>query len=85
MKIVLGLLKLIPIKKLAKYLPEILAYILTKSLTWLFKKYPEKTPKVIDKTKEVIDALTQNIDAASDGVISDKEVKTGIALWKEVL
>lgn len=78
------LLSLIPAKTLAKYLPEIMAYILTKGLGWIFKNYPQSATKTIETTKEVTAALTQNINAAADGVIDKAEVQKGIALWKDV-
>lgn len=78
------LLSLIPAKTLAKYLPEIMAYILTKGLGWIFKNYPQSAAKTIETTKEVTAALTQNINSASDGVIDKEEVQKGIKLWRDV-
>jgi|AntDeeMinimDraft_5_1070356.scaffolds.fasta_scaffold32845_2 hypothetical protein len=78
------LLRFIPIKHLVNFLPEIIAYLLTKVLTYIFKKYPDSTYKAINITREVMTALTQNIDAAKDGVIDEKEVEKGIKLWKKV-
>ena len=78
------LLTWIPAKVLAEKLPDILAYILTKGLGWLFKKYPNKSHKVIEISGEITKALLNAANAASDGVITPEEVKKQKELWKQV-
>lgn len=80
----LKLLKFIPAKLLAEKLPDILAYILTKGLGWLFKKYPHKSDKVIEISKEVTTALLNASNAAKDGVITKAEIAEQKKLWKNV-
>jgi len=77
-------IKLIPVRILVKYLPEILAYILTKVLTYLLRKYPHKAGKVIETTKEITAATANAIEAASDGVITKAEISKQKSLWLEV-
>ncbi len=77
-------IKLIPVKILVKYLPEILAFILTKVLTYLLKKYPHKAAKVVETTKEITIATVNAIEAAKDGIITKQEIRKQRALWKEV-
>lgn len=78
------LLSLIPARYLAKYLPEILAFILTKVLTWLFKKYPEKSDKVMETCKEITVALSDAIKAGEDGKITPEEIEKQKILWRNV-
>lgn len=78
------LLTWIPAKVLAEKLPDILSYILTKGLGWLFTKYPHKSAKVIEISQEVTTALLNAANAASDGKITKEEVKKQKELWKQV-
>ena len=78
------LLRLIPVRYLAKYLPNILAYLLTKVLGWLLVKYPHKTAKVKETTAEINAALTNLILATKDGKFDKHEINKQIELWKEV-
>jgi len=77
-------IKLIPVKILVKYMPEILAYIITKVLSYMLKKYPHKAAKVIETTKEITAATANAIEAASDGVITKFEISKQKSLWIEV-
>ena len=78
------LLALIPAKIFAKYLPEIIGFILTKALGWLSKKYPEKYNKAKETSQEITVALADAVKAAEDGVISKEEVERQKKLWQAV-
>ena len=80
----LFLLKLISAKTLLKYLPDVLAYILTKVLTYVFSKYPAKSQKAIETVKEITLATANAIKASSDGKITKAELRKQKELWKKV-
>lgn len=80
-KIILGL---IPVKTLTKYLPDILAYILTKIIGHLLIRYPHKSAKVKETAKEITAAMVNAINAAEDGVITKEELNKQKELWKAV-
>jgi len=79
------LLKLIPARLFAKYLPDVLAYVLTKGLGWLIVKYPHRSKKVIETSKEITAAIIEVVTVSSDGVIDKKELAKVIEAWKKVL
>lgn len=78
------LLKLIPVKYLVKKLPEILAFIFTKVLTWLLMKYPHKSAKVKEITLELTAALSNLISITEDGKITKEEIQVQKELWEQV-
>ena len=78
------ILKLIPIKLLVKQLPQVLAFILTRVLTWVSLNKPHKTAKVIETTQEITAALTNALKASADGVITKQEIEVQKELWKKV-
>ena len=84
MKIIINILKLIPVKKLAKHLPAVIAFILNRVLLWTFEKYPHKAKKATETAEEIMAAIAQNIKAAKDGKVTTDEVEKGMKLWKEV-
>jgi len=67
-------IKLIPVKYLVSKLPSILAYILTKVLTYIFEKHPVKSEYVIGQLEEISTAIKTTIDSAKDGKITEKEL-----------
>ena len=78
------LLKLISAKTLLKYLPDVLAYILSKVLTYVLAKYPAKSKKAIETVKEITLATADAIKASSDGKITKAELRKQKVLWKKV-
>ena len=85
MNFVLKFIGLIPIKSLAKYLPEILAFVLTKVLQYVSLRQPEKLNKVIDFAERVVLVTKLSIDAGADGVFEPKELKEIAEAWKRVV
>ena len=78
------LIKLIPVKQLAKFLPDILAYVLTKALGYVLTKYPSKAHKVLETAEQISKAMHNSIVIARDGVITKEEIAVQKALWREV-
>ncbi len=79
-----AILALIPVKRLAKYLPDVLAYVLTKGLGYVLTKYPKKSRKVLETAEEISIAMVKSVQYAEDGVISKDEIEKAKALWKVV-
>ena len=82
MKILMNVLKLIPVKTLAKFAPEVIAFILSKVMKWLSEKKPEKLKAVIQTTEDILKALDITLEAGSDNVFTPKEVKQISEAWK---
>lgn len=78
------ILTLIPAKVLVKYLPEVIAFILTKAITWVAMKHPLKLAYVIDKINNFTTALTVIHDATADNKITVKEVDEFAKEMKEL-
>ena len=76
------LISLIGKKALAKYLPKVLAMILSRALSWLFKKYPAKTKNVIKELDEIVAAIAATVEAAKDGSITEAELKKLQEKWQ---
>jgi len=83
-KIILKLLKLIPLRSLTKHLPSILAWIITRVLGYMLKKYPEKSEKVLETAQELTLALSDAVKSAEDGIITETEIVYQRALWEAV-
>lgn len=83
-KILLKIIRLIPVKVLAKYLPDIMAYILTKVLRYVLTKYPNKSAKVIETTEEISKAMIHSVKIAKTGVITPADIEKQKNLWKDV-
>lgn len=81
----MNLIRLISAKYLTKHLPSILAYILTKSLTWLFNKYPTQKDRVLKEAGEMITALQKTIDYTKDGVITKEELSSLKLAWEKAI
>lgn len=84
MKVIVKILKLIPIKSLVKYLPDVLAYVFTRVLTFMLKKYPHKSDKVMETASDLAKAMAHAVEAAEDGVITKFELSKQQSLWREV-
>lgn len=82
MKVIIKIIGLIPVKKLAKYLPEVLAYLLTKVLTWSLTKHPEKTEKIKETVSDITEFMSAAVKATDDGDITKNEL---LALKKKAL
>lgn len=76
------IIKLIPVRLLVKYLPQILAYLLTRVLNYVFTKYPDKTDKAIKETEEILIAMKTTVDAAKDGRITEEEILKCQGKWE---
>jgi len=77
-------IKMIPIHILVKYLPEILAYILTKVLGYLLTKQPTKAEKILETVKDLTHAMAEAAEFAKDGIITKEEIAAQKASWAEV-
>lgn len=82
--IIIKIIKLLPVKLLAKYLPDFLALILTKALGFLLTKYPHKAAVIAETVKEITAAIIHAIDAAADKKITKEEIERQKELWREV-
>lgn len=78
------LLSLIPVQQLVKYLPDVLSYLLTKGLGYVFVKYPNKSEKALETAQDISKAMVASIAAAEDKTISKEELAEMKRLWKEV-
>lgn len=78
------LLALIPAKTVAKYLPQLLAFLLTKVMKWLSDKYPDKLVSVIAVSYEVTEALETTLNAGKDNKFTPEEIKEIQKEWDDV-
>lgn len=81
----MNIIRLLTAKYLTKHLPTILAYILTKALTWLFNKYPSQKDKVLKEANEMIAALQKTINYTKDGVITKEELSSLKTAWEKAI
>jgi len=78
------LLKLIPVRTLVKYLPDVLAYLLTKGLGYVLVRYPHKSAKIIETAEEISKAMLNSVVIAKTGVIAKEDIEKQRKLWKAV-
>lgn len=85
MNVILKLIGLIPVKKLVKYLPTILAFILTRVIKWAAIKKPDLLAKIILYTDKVSRVLALWVKAGEDKVYEPEELKEIAEAWKKEL
>ena len=78
------LLSLIGKKALAKYLPQILAWIFSKVFTFILERYPAQSAKVVETCDDLTRAVGVTINAVRDGKVDTKELEDIKFRWLEV-
>jgi hypothetical protein len=81
----LKLITLIPKSYLAKKLPDILAYILTQALKWIYVKKRKDYDKTIEVTKKIIDVMNYKLEALKDNELDKKELQTLIKMYSNLI
>lgn len=83
MKFIIKIMGWIPEKKLVKYLPEILGFILIKGLKWLALNKPEKLRLFMKYAKKVVTVCDMSIQAGKNGIVDTKEIKAIADAWEK--
>lgn len=83
MNFALWVIGTIKTKNLVKYLPQILAFILTRVIKWAAMNKPDLLTKIIFYTKKVSDVLDLWVKAGEDKVYEPAELKEIAEAWKK--
>lgn len=83
MKIIIKIIGLIPFRKLVKYLPEIIAFIITKVWRKLSVTQPEKLKNVVEFLDKITRVARKSLDAGKDGIYDTKEIIDIANEWRK--
>lgn len=78
------IISLISAKTIAKYLPEILAFVLTKALAFIIERQPNKVEKVKEFASDFAVAIAATVAAAEDNKFDVAEMKDLQKKWTDV-
>jgi hypothetical protein len=81
----LKLITLIPKTYLAKKLPDIIAYVLTRALEWVYINKRKDYDKTIEVTKKIIDIMNYKLEALKDNELDKKELQELIEMYRNLI
>lgn len=81
----LKLITLIPKSYLAKKLPDVLAYVLTRALEWVYVNKRKDYDKTIEVTKKIIDIMNYKLEALKDNELDKKELQSLIEMYRNLI